>query len=170
MMRKVIFYGMIVAQVSVIVLLAWQLQASLSKGTELTLMIKPDESEDIHAYDLTADYYAQFDINYITKEQMEGDPSLNDVIYVLLRKGKDAYEVKQASTKKLTPDKDEIVLTGTYIYDDENKQAHYIEYGFEHIKNIEKYGDYTNQDKLEVTLTHTKKWNQYRVVDVQQAK
>lgn len=80
MMRRVGFYGMIIAQVVLIVILAWQFQSSLSKGREVTLMTKPDDSEEMYAYDLIDDYYAQFDINYIPEKQMDGKPSQNDSI------------------------------------------------------------------------------------------
>jgi len=168
MKRRVVFYGMVIAQVLLIVLLAWQLQSSLSKGRELTLMTKPDDSEKMYAYDLTADHYAQFDINYIPEKQMEGKPSQHDSIYVLLTKKEKAYEVKQASTTIDTLNKNEIMLQGTYMYHDKTEKAYYVEYGFEHVKNIHKYGDFTNQDKLKVTLNYVEKWNQYEMMEMEQ--
>lgn len=168
MMRRVGFYGMIIAQVVLIVILAWQFQSSLSKGREVTLMTKPDDSEEMYAYDLIDDYYAQFDINYIPEKQMDGKPSQNDSIYVLLTKKEGAYEVKQASTTIDTPNKNEMMLQGTYMYHDNDEKAYYVEYGFEHVKNIDKYGDFTNQDKLKVTLNYVEKWNQYEMMDMEQ--
>lgn len=168
MMRRIVFYGIVIAQIIFIVLLAWQLQSASSKGREVTLMIKPDDTEEMYAYDLIGDHYAQFDINYIPEKQMEGKPSQNDSVYVLLTKSEEAFKIKQASTKKITSNKNDIMLQGTNMYHDNDEKAYYVEYGFEHVKNMDKYGDFTNRDKLKVTLNYVEKWNQYEMMDMEQ--
>lgn len=166
MIRRIMYYGMIASQVVIVIILAWQLNTAISVGTEIMITTKLDDLDDEYTYDLTDDYYAEFDINYIKAEKIEGSLKPNDTVYVLLTKRDHSYEVKSVSTEKKQVTENELVLQGTYMYEDNQTKEHFIEYGFERIKNIESYGQFTNQDRLKVTLIYAKGWNQYRVNEV----
>lgn len=169
MRRYIIVSGLVIMQVLIIVFLTWQFHMALATGTEITLMTKPDD-DDMYSYELSGDYYTQYDSNFIDDDQLEGGATWNDIIYVGLTKEKGRHVVNSAHTKKPTAKAGEIILQGTYRYEDEETKSYYIEYGFEQISHIDSYGAFKNSDRLQVTFRYAEKWNQFKVLDVTKVK
>lgn len=169
MRRYIMIIGLVVIQVSIVLFFTWQFQKVTTNGVEFRLLTKPD-AQDMYTYDITNYYYANFDVNYIKEEQLKSEVTWNDVIYVQLSKENDHYAVKSAHRKKPKKNKDEIILQGRYKYEDKATKTHYIEYGMEEIPNIDTYGQFKNIDALEVTFLYSDKWNQFKVLDVEEVK
>jgi len=163
-----LFVALVLLQITIILLLIYQLQLGEDTGKEMTLKTKGEE-EFYQTFSLTGTYYADFDINYIRDDQLNGDPATNDRIYVLLTKDADMYQVKEAHTKKMTAKEDEIVLVGTYRYENKRAEEYYVQYGFEQIKQIDVYGDFTNREPLLVSFDFSKRWNQYTLKTIRKA-
>lgn len=169
MKRYMTISSLVIIQVIIVIFFAWQFQKVTTNGVEVTLLTKPDK-EGMYTYDVTYNYYAEFDINYIKDELLNDDVTWKDTIYVQLSKENDHYIVKSAHTKKPAKSKDDIILQGRYMYESEKAKTHYIEYGIEEITNIEKYGQFKNTDALQVTFLHSDKWNQFKVLDIEKVK
>ena len=168
MKQRTLFAALMLLQITIILLLIWQLQLGEDTGKEMTLKTK-EEEEYYQTFPLTGTYYADFDINYIRDDQLNGDPATNDRIYVLLTKDADTYQVKEAYTKKMTAKEDEIILVGTYRNEYKRAKEHYVQYGFEQIKQIDVYGEFTNREPLLVSFDFSNRWNQYTLKTIQRA-
>lgn len=166
MMRRILYYGTLVSQVVILIVIAWQFDASLSKGKEMTIMTTSSPQGSEYTYELIDDYYSEFEINYIDRELLDKTPERNETVYVLLAKEDHIYQVKNASMQKMEQKEDDILLQGKYQYEDNRTNNLYVEYGFERVEKIDQYGKFTSQDQLQMTFIYAKKWNQFRIKDI----
>src|SRR5690625_2782767 len=168
-MRTPLFYIVLFVQACIIIFFIFQLERIEQVGTEIRL-VTLDERE-LHDYDypFIDDAYLEYEITKVPKEKWSGPLNLNysEKVYVLLQSDKDGvYHVEEASDAKLVETNNEsVVIMGQYNYYDEQSEEYQINYNFQHIKDMERFGEFTYKDDLIVTLTISK-WNQFKVNDV----
>ena len=168
-MRRILFYTILFIQACTIVFLVVQFERIEQVGTEIKLVTLDEKELYGYDYQLIEDAYLEYEITRIPKEKWSGPSDLNysEIVYVLLQRGEDGiYEVEKASRKKMdVEDNHSIIITGQYNFYDEHTKEYWINYDFQHIKNIERFGKFSYSDNLIVTLLLSK-WNQHKVKDV----
>lgn len=167
-MKRILFYTLISAQVIVILFLMYTFNQINTDGQEIKLQtIKPEYA--IHHFQ---DYLQiDYEINKIDKDVWEYEESMdyNDRIYALLESDDHGiYHVKKASTKRLaTTLENEIVLVGTYEYENEQDHIYYVDFGLKTSDNLEQFNP-IQKKSLIVTLL-IGKWGQHKIINIEKA-
>lgn len=171
-MKRMMFFGIVLIQIVVIAILTFQFEAVDRTGKEITIKtLTPDD--DLY-YDplmhIGGTLYVEYDINRITEEKWNNSEPIayNNRVYVLLEKNDEGiFEVVSASNQPIkSVTNEQVVLSANYSYHDKADNYHYVLYGFEEIKQIEKYGSFRADEELLVTVL-IGKWGQREIHHVQ---
>ena len=171
-MKRILFFSILLIQIAAIFILTFQFESVEQTGKEMMIKtIFPDEElyyDPMMYIDGTS--YVEYDINRISEEKWNNSESIayNKLVYVLLEKNEEGiFEVVTASDQPIENISDaQVVLTANYSYHDKRDKYHYVLYGFERIKQIEKYGSFRRDDELLVTVV-IGKWGQRKIIDVE---
>ncbi len=168
-MRRILFYTALLIQLVVITVFIFQFERIHVTGTEIQIVTKETDAYGEYDYPLYQDAFVEYDISVIPEEKWTGstDMNYNEKIYVLLEKGDNhVYEVKEASDNRLeTKNKGSIVIPAFYGYFDQQMNFHEVNYDFQYIRNIDRFGSFQYSDKLIVSL-YVSQWGQYKIIDV----
>lgn len=171
-MKQILFYLLLVVQLSVILFLVYQFEQIDRDGQQIKLeTITPDYPIDDAYFD--GSVYVDYEINQIKKEQWDDIESVNynDRVFVLLKSDESGiYHVEKVSLKKITATSEaDVVLKGNYQYEDEERNFYYVSFGMEEIKNIERFDPIPKTKKFVVTVL-LGKWGQYKVTGIENGK
>src|SRR5699024_10915096 len=118
-MKRILFYILLLFQVSVVLLVVLQYNLIDIYGAEITLITQPWEEEyyvnDIHAYQ---DYTIEFEINTFAKDKwVSKEVNYQTPVFVLLKENQSGiYEIEKVTDKEIQTNKSkEIVLQGTNL-------------------------------------------------------
>src|SRR5690625_7369065 len=122
-MKRILFYFLLLFQVSVVLLVVLQYNLIDKYGAEITLITQPWEEEyyedDILAYQ---DYTFEFEINTFAKDKWVGkEVNYQTPVFVLLKENQSGiYELVNVTDKEIQSNKSKvIVIHGSSLYDSE---------------------------------------------------
>lgn len=168
-MRRILLYVILLIQILIITAFVFQFERIDVIGAEIKVTTKEKSEHDVYDFPLDDDAYVEYDISSIPEEKWSGSSNLKygEKVYVLLEKGKDGiYEVIEGSHKKMNnTNVNSIVVLATYGYYNETEKLHEVNYKFQHLNKINRFGSFNYHDNLIVTLKVTK-WGQYKVIDI----
>lgn len=170
-MKRILFYGIVLAQIILITLLVIQFERIETKGKEIQLLTQNS------GYDYDGDWifdgttYIEYDISRISKEIIDDgsqDFGYNEIVYVLLERSSDgSYGAKRASKEKIKAEQEnEVVLVGHIDYTNEDEPFIQVWYDFSKVKDIKQYGEFKNSDTLRVTL-YIGDYGQYKITAIE---
>lgn len=173
-MKRLAFYGILLLQAAVILIIPLQYQLIDAYGETIKIaQAKPDPELD-YGYEADFSYpnlYVEYEMNKINKDLWKDEkPKKSGTrVYVLLEKQADGlFTVVEASTKKLVKEKDQMLLIGQYQHDYEG--IYIVNYGIENINNYQdKYSNLNSKERLAVTIK-VAPWNQYKIITVENIK
>jgi len=170
-MKRILFYFLLLFQVSVVLLVVLQYNLIDKYGAEITLITQPWEEEyyedDILAYQ---DYTFEFEINTFAKDKWVGkEVNYQTPVFVLLKENQSGiYEIEKVTDKEIQTNKSkEIVLQGTNLYESEADFFH-VDYGFEtvNVKNHQDlFEDFKVSEQTEVTFKFAP-WKQTKLIQI----
>src|SRR5690625_224150 len=103
-MKRILFYFLLLFQVSVVLLVVLQYNLIDKYGTEITLITQPWEEEynedDVFAYQ---DYTFEFEINTFSKDKWVGkEVNYQTPVFVLLKENQSGiYEIEKVTDKEI---------------------------------------------------------------------
>lgn len=118
-MKRILFYGLLVGQIIVIALIGWQDQLIDRYGKEIQLRAQQEHSGEYGWMTYNSHLSITTEIDFIPSDKWDVDAeelSFNDLVYVLLEEDKEGfYIVKKASTKRLKPKDQQVLLVGKFM-------------------------------------------------------
>jgi len=168
-MKRILIYVVLLIQMVIIITFVFQFERIDVLGSEIKVTTKEKNEHDIYDFPIDDDVYVEYDISTIPDENWSGSSNLNygERVFVLLEKNNDGiFEVTEGTHKNISnKSEDSIVVPATYGYYDEREKIHEINYKFQRLNKINRFGSFNYHDDLVVTLKVTK-WGQYKVIDI----
>lgn len=155
MMKSVIFSSFVVLQALFIAVLVVLFERVDETGTEITVVTVGEETYDYKVFGPQDVLYKRYNITEVPEDKWEIDEELkyNETVYVTLTKNEaDIHEIKRVTKKEpKTVEKGDVVVLARYDYENE-KGLHELRYGFELLEHVDRFGEFYDTDKLEVTI------------------
>ncbi len=164
-MRKKIFIVAVALQIVILLGMTASSYVIEYVGDVIEIQTEPFHSKHIYQNDMVE---LNYDIERIRPENWfaANDIKSNQVIYVLLTPNDNGiYQVKAASDKRMDTQGEEVVITGRYMYQD-NQSFHRIRLGVNRYY-LDSNGEIeTFDDRLTVTIALSP-WGQKKIIDVE---
>lgn len=167
-MKKLIFYGILVLQSVIILLISGQYYLIDRFGQEIKLKVNPQDHEDEY-FQYMDEMYLDYEILTVPEQKWSGvkEPNYNDKVYVLLKPNKDGiYEIKEASTSKLEAEGEEFLILAKLQYRDDRTKAIHITYDLEYVQN-ERLSKGVNVKEPAIATWIISPWGQKKLVQVE---
>ncbi|WP_456275913.1 GDYXXLXY domain-containing protein [Bacillus sp. AK128] len=162
MIKRTLFYGVILLQVLFLLLMSVSYYAIDWFGEEIRLKTEPVDPRDIFYGDYVILHYT---ISTIPKELFVDSEELSydEPVYVVLEQDGDYHQAVSVSRNEPNIEDDQIILKGRYLYNF-NEQELFIEYGFERYFIPEGTGVELeeNRDNMEATIKIAP-WGQMKI-------
>lgn len=170
MMKRFLFYAALLLQISMMILIVIQYNLIDDYGQSIQLRTVKQDYYGSYDPSIEQTVYTQYDINFITNDQLEMSGSLdyNEKVYVVLELTEDGfYEVEKVRKDNFIKTTDQqIVVVGKYQYEDTWLRQHVVHYGFEYLDRREIGYDY-RPDRLAAVTVKVAPWGQKKVVDIE---
>lgn len=174
-MKRSLFYALIIGQIALLLLIAFQDQMIDRYGKEITLRTVDARFLEYGWIDYEGYLRANLAIEVTTKDKWEVDPETldyNERVYVLLAEDENGYyDVEKVSTKKLKARDNRVVLSARYLYDmmpTSNQIRYEVDYAIEKMSK-DLYGNINTSHPFSVTVK-VAPWGQKKVVKVEKIK
>lgn len=167
-MKRVLFYTVLLLQIGILSIFAWQYFLMDHYGNTATLLTEQMDFSWHKSNDLHTNIHLTYEIHKISDDQWQisEELNLNDLVYVLLELGEDGiFHVKKASTKKMKQENQQLLLIGKYQHYTSHSRQHKVHYGIEKIIEKDFNQDLVSHTPMKVTIKIAP-WKQMKIIDI----